>query len=166
MSSADSKCGAAAKMNASLKAVCSRDTMQCRSPRWSGKPSVHAVITAELQEDNRFGASARLARVMLELLASATSSSSPGLELCSVALVLDCRLTNLTSSNSKTLLTYRKSTVRAWAQLAKNTPQCAFRSTSIGLDGSCDVSQDSSVASLLVLLRMHTLSTRSLAHCT
>jgi hypothetical protein len=69
----------------------------------------------------RVCASARLARVMLELPASATSSSSPGFELCPVALVLDCGLTNLTSSNSKTLLTYRKSAVRAWAQLAGKT---------------------------------------------
>ena len=66
-------------INVSVKAVCARDTMQRRSPRWSGKLSVHAVITAVLREHNRFGASARPARVMLELPASATSSSSPGL---------------------------------------------------------------------------------------
>ena len=98
-------------MNYSLKAVCARDTMQCRSPRWSGKlsRSVHAVITAVLKEHNRFGASARLARVMLELLASATSSSSPCSELCSVALVLDCGLTNFDFSNSKTLRTDARS---------------------------------------------------------
>jgi len=143
-------------MNYSLKAVCARDTMQCRSPRWSGKlsRSVHAVITAVLKEHNRFGASARLARVMLELPASATSSSSPGFELCPVALVLDCGLTNLTSSNSKTLLTYRKSAVRAWAQLAgKTRHNQRFDLLLLVPDGSCDVSQDSSMASLLAVLR-------------
>ena len=72
-----------------------------------------AVITAVLKEHNRFGASARQARVMLELLTSALPSSSPGSTLCSFALVLDCALTNLASSNSKTLLTYWKSAVRA-----------------------------------------------------
>ncbi len=41
-------------MNVSLKAVCARDTMQRRSPRWSGKLSVYAVITAVLKEHNGF----------------------------------------------------------------------------------------------------------------
>ena len=47
-------------------------------------------------------------------------------------------------------------------QSADNTPQVASRFDSIGPDGDCDVSQDSRVASLLALLRTHTLSAKIL----
>ncbi len=120
--------------------------MQSRDPRRSGKLSVHAVITAVRNEHNRTGASARLAKVMLELHASATSSSSPGLELCSVATGARLRFDQLDFQQQIQNVAdlseeYSPCTGSCLLKGHHSSEQCAFRFTPVGPDGSCDMSR-------------------------